>query len=315
MEIRPGHKTLMPSKPNSSGDDPGRVDGFLLAAVDLSIGGCIFAVPLLLGGRHPLGQLLLVILAVGGAVAWTTRRSLMARATWRRSRIEPLLLAAIAILVFQLSPLPEGLLAWLRGDAAQTLILWGSENSSGQEMAGQMGQWAYLSLAPWATREALVTLLAYSMVFLVIVQRVQSLADVERLLRWIALATVAMAAFGLVQMLTSNGKFFWFLEHHHGTTEGAACGSFLNRNRFASFLALGVGPVVVWALAPARHRGDGRPAQIAVLRWSGLAVVLLAVLMSLSRGGVWQQAARHRRRHAPLRLPLVSRRFFEPGLR
>lgn len=275
----------MKSEANPADTDSGRVDGFLLAAVDLSIGGCIFAVPLLLGGRHPLGQLLLVILAVVGAVAWTTRRSLAARAIWRHSRIEPLLLAAAALLVFQLTPLPECLLAWLRGDAAQTLSLWVSQDSSLQAVPGHMGRWACLSLAPWATREALVTLMSYSMLFLLIVQRVQSLADVERLLRWMAVATVAMAAFGLVQMLTSNGKFFWFLEHHGGTTEGAACGSFLNRNRFAGFLALGVGPVVWWALAPTRHRDDGRPAIIAMSRWSGLAVVLLAVLLSLSRGG------------------------------
>ncbi|MEA1952679.1 MAG: hypothetical protein U9N87_14960, partial [Planctomycetota bacterium] len=218
-------------------DKSSRVDDFLLGVVDLSILGSIFVVPLLLGGRHPLGQLLLVLLAVCGVLAWTARRSLAPRATWRISKAEPLLLAAVALLVFQLMPLPDGLLACLRGDAARALHLWTSQN-----LPGNMGPWPIVSLAPEETRVALVMLLSYSMLFMLVVQRVQSLSDVERLLRLVALAAVCMAAFGLVQLLFGNGRYFWFLEHVAGTTDGAACGSFLNRNHFAHFLALGVGP-------------------------------------------------------------------------
>ena len=273
-------------KSHKSLEKQSRLDDFLLGAVDLSILGSIFVVPLLLGGRHPLGQLLLVLLAVGGALAWTVRRSLTPRATWRISKAEPLLLAAVALLVLQLTPLGEGLIGWLHGDAARTLHLWTSQN-----IPGRMGSWPILSLAPEATKAALVMFLAYSMLFLLVVQRVQSLGDVERLLRLIALAAVAMAAFGLVQLLLGNGRYFWFLEHASGTTDGAACGSFLNRNHFAHFLALGVGPIVWWALnASPEPRAAGLIKNTvlprnAMLRWSALAVVLLAVLLSLSRGG------------------------------
>ncbi len=260
--------------------NPSRIDDFLLAAADFSILGSIFVVPLLLGGRHPLGQLLLVLLAAVGALAWTARKSLTPRATWRISKAEPLLLAAVALLIVQVTPLPESLLTWLHGDAGRTLHLW-----SNQDMPGRMGIWPMVSLAPQATRAALLMLLAYSMLFVLIVQRVQSLADVERLLRLIALAAVAMAAFALVQLLLGNGRYFWFLEHAAGKTDGAACGSFLNRNHFAHFLALGVGPTVWWALHAAPERDSGRPRGNAALRWSALAVVLLAVLLSLSRGG------------------------------
>ena len=256
-----------------------RIADFLLAAVDLSIMGSIFAVPLLLGGRHPLGQLLLVLLVVGGALSWTARRSLQPRATWRISMAEPLLLAAVALLVVQIVPLPEGLLAWLSGDAARTLHLWTNQNVS-----GAMGSWPSVSLAPEETRAALVMLLAYVMLFVLVVQRVQSLGDVERLLRLIALAAVAMAAFGLLQLIFANGRYFWFLEHASGTTEGAACGSFLNRNHFAHFLALGIGPIVWWAVDAVREKDAVRQIKT-VLRWSALALVLLAVLLSLSRGG------------------------------
>ncbi len=262
-------------------DRSNRVDEVLLGVVDLCILGNIFVVPLLLGGRHPLGELLLVFLAVCGALAWTVRRSLAPRATWRISKAEPLLLAAVALLVVQMMPLGDSLLAWLHGDAARALHLWTS-----QDLPGSMGPWPIISLVPEATRAALVMLLAYAMFFMLIVQRVQSLADVERLLRLIALAAVSMAAFGILQLLLGNGRYFWFLEHFAGTTDGAACGSFLNRNHFAHFLVLGIGPIVWWALDATRDSQDKTPVKFAALRWLALGVVLLAVLLSLSRGGM-----------------------------
>ncbi|MBN2294771.1 MAG: O-antigen ligase family protein [Pirellulales bacterium] len=274
------HKTIVPREHDITRDKPGRVDNYLLGAVDFSILGSIFSVPLLLAGRHPLGQLLLLVLTVGGSLAWTIRRSLTPQATWRISMAEPLLLAAVVLLVIQLIPLPDSLLEWLRGDAARTLHLWTS-----QDVPGRMGTWPIISLAPQETRASLVMLLAYSMFFILIVQRIQSLTDVERLLRLIALAATGMAAFGLVQLLFGNGRYFWFLQQAAGSIESAACGSFLNRNHFAHFLALGMGPVVWWALDANRNSLAKTSAKYPALRWSALAIVSLAVLLSLSRGG------------------------------
>ncbi|NIL96134.1 MAG: hypothetical protein GTO62_03070, partial [Planctomycetales bacterium] len=56
-----------------------------------------------------------------------------------------------------------------------------------------------ISLTPTATRGGLVMFLAYGLMFLVTVQRMGQLSDVRRLLCWFALATVAMAALGIVQ--------------------------------------------------------------------------------------------------------------------
>ena len=290
--MKSGQRHKMPElhELNPNLDEPGRVDAVLLTVADASIAGCIFIVPLLLGGQHPLGRLLLVLLASAAALAWTLRRSLAPQVVWRRSRVEWILLAAAALLIFQITPLPADMFAWLKGGAAQTLNIWGGQNPSGGNVAGLMGIWDCLSMSPSETRDALITFLAYSLLFIVIVQRVQSLSDVERLLRWVAMAAIAMAAFGLLQMLASNGKYFWFFEHYRGMTEDAACGSFLNRNRFASFLAMGVGSAVWWALDATRQR-DSRgkvtrqAAMMAALRWLGLATVLTATVFSLSRGG------------------------------
>jgi O-antigen ligase/tetratricopeptide (TPR) repeat protein len=142
---------------------------------------------------------------------------------------------------------------------------------------------------------------------------------VERLLRWIAAAAALTAVYALVQLLTSNGKFFWIYEFPYRDTLSAAQANFTNRNHFAQFLALGVGPLVWWiqdvfrgtAASPNPAEGDspifvaschknwdsppdrlrpaiGRPPQelkgyaLALL----LGLVFFAGLLSLSRGGI-----------------------------
>ena len=88
--------------------------------------------------------------------------------------------------------------------------------------------------------------LDYVLLFHVAVQRVRRVEDVERVLRWCALSAAGMATFGIVQLLSSNGKFFWFYQYPFSTTSDVAHGSFSNRNHFANFLALGIGPLIWW---------------------------------------------------------------------
>jgi O-antigen ligase/tetratricopeptide (TPR) repeat protein len=108
-----------------------------------------------------------------------------------------------------------------------------------------------------------------------------------------------MALFGIVQFLTNNGKFFWFYQHPFSLTSDVAKGSFTNRNHFAHFLALGIGPLLWWLqdtsrrnratagaadrLSVINHRGDERKIYLLGL---ALGIVLFAALLSLSRGGI-----------------------------
>ncbi len=115
-----------------------------------------------------------------------------------------------------------------------------------------------------------------------------------------AVSAVCMAAFGIVQYLAGNGKFFWFYSHPFTATFGGAKGSFTNKNHFAYFLALGVGPLIWWLLNVSRRMRPGihgsnidnsfcrnrREELKTYLIGLALAVVLFAGLMSLSRGGM-----------------------------
>ena len=123
-----------------------------------------------------------------------------------------------------------------------------------------LGPWKTLSLTPRDTMLSLAMLVSYGLLFTVLTQRIQTTADVEKLLNAIGIAAVVMAAFGLLQFFTSNGKFFWCYVHPYRTTDQYAMGSFMNRNHFASFLVLGVGPLVRWLVSVVRAEGSRRTA-------------------------------------------------------
>ena len=271
-----------------------QIENYLTRLVDAGLIGVVFLVPSAMGGRHAPGHAILVLLAIWLAVCWCLRQIVARQRGWTPS-IEPILLAAVLLTAFQLVPLPPGLLARLSPRVYELLPLW---SPPAAQDSVRMGTWQTLSLDPEATRSCLVLLLSFTLIFVVTVQRIRRLKDIEWLLRLIAIATVVMAAFGLVQYLAGNGKFFWFYEDPFSDASEVVKGSFTNRNHFAQFIALGLGPLAWWLFHGRTGREPGaahqQPAGISrstagpltfTLRLVALAVCILAVLLSLSRGG------------------------------
>lgn len=303
---------------SNAGNDPhwrtGLDDG-LLKVVDLAILGVLALVPLLMGGFHPIGRLVYVSLVAAGASAWCLRQTLSGRGTWRFSGIEALLACGAALLVLQLVALPPALARWLAPLSGELLPLWTQHGSE----SPVLGVWSCVSLMPQGTRDSLVIYLAHVLLFLLVVQRIDSAGDVERLLQLVAATIVAMAALGLAQFLLSNGKFLWVYEHPYRTTDGVVKGPFANENHFSHLLALGVGPLL-WLLRKRAGRRPGRgyhaedsrrrearkPRSMWTSKWQGrpnalgfeipdgrrlwslvgLGTVALAGLLTFSRGGV-----------------------------
>jgi O-antigen ligase len=283
---------------NSTGERTGRLPApqrWLLRFVDCGLCGVVFVVPLLMGGRSALGQLVLAALAAVVACAWFLRQGIRGERT--RVPVGPgiILSAAVAITALQFVPLPSSALSVISPNLADVLPLWQSSSDS----PSPLGSWSTISLSPSATRTCLAVLLAYSLLFLVTIQRIGGVNDVQRILRWCALSAIFMAIFGLVQLLAGNGKFFWFLELPFTSTFDVAKGSFTNRNHFAHFLALGAGPLIWWlqdsyggAKSWQTHSADCRSRRAGAAHWMpnilmpALGILLLAGLLSLSRGGM-----------------------------
>ena len=118
------------AKPVAAHDAAARLDRILCQVVDAGLAGCIFVVPLLMGGRQALGRLALVSLAVIVAVAWAARQIVRRESTWRHCSAEILILAAIALLVLQIAPLPPSILAKLSPHTAEILPLWGGTSGA-----------------------------------------------------------------------------------------------------------------------------------------------------------------------------------------
>ncbi len=270
-----------------------RLSRALLGFVDAGLAAVIFVVPFIMGGRTAFGQLVLVSLTLWIALCWCLHQFLDGQATWVRSPMTLLLVAALALGGLQLVTLPPSLIETLSPHLYEILPAW----APGADNTAALGVWETLSLTPVATAGSLVLLLAFSLLLLTTVQRVRRIEDVERLLRWIALSTLAVAGFAIVQFCTSNGKFFWFYEYPHSETSKLS-GSFTNGNHFANFIALGIGPLIWWAIngwqsrrrrPTSRRRQFGRNAKPADIKtWLQVLMVgccAFVGLMSLSRGG------------------------------
>lgn len=260
--------------------------------IDAALIACLFVVPCLLGGRIVLGQCVLAASAAAAALAWSASVLLSRRPTLTITWVEPLLLAVVGVGLLQITPLPPALLHLLSPQHGKLLPLWSGDSDA----AGSLGTWQTLSLNVGETRQAIIVGLSYVALFFVATQRLRRVNDIERLLKWIAASAGLMALFGVVQWLTSNGKFFWFYDYPLTTAGHRLKGAFTNRNHFAEFLVLGCAPLLWWVLRTleqrsvtpssfgrdaARNNTDTLLGGLLLM----LGVLVFAVLFSLSRGG------------------------------
>lgn len=277
-------------RPPAAAAPGGPLAAQLLSVVDGGLVAIVCAAPFVFGGRHDLGRLVFVSLVAVTSVAWFVRQSLVPDARWTKTAANGLILFAIALVALQLVPLPADWLARISPRTAELLPLWTAGHS-----AVQLGTWSTISLTPHQTALSLAMLISYGLLFVVLTGRIESVEDVEWLMNVVAVSAVLMASFGLLQLFTSNGQFFWCYVHPYRTTDYHALGSFMNRNHFASFLVLGVGPLVRWLVAVLRDQAEvthhrrqasGAAAWLpAAILGASLTIVLLGIFLSFSRGG------------------------------
>lgn len=258
--------------------------------VDACLVLCLFAVPLWFGGKHDLGRLLYSATVGVAAIAWGLR-------CWRRGEsfttptiAHTLLLAAVALVGLQLIPWSPGVLRAVSPGLAELAPSW----FASAESAVRLGEWRTVSVTPSATRIGLAVLISHALLFTIAVERLRELPDITRLLRAIAAASAVMAVLGLLQWLTGSDKLLWSYAHPWPTSGRVVRGAFTNRNHFAHYVVLGVGPMVMALLAAyAASRATGkrrsqRPRRpIEPMLWSAALVLAIgAVFFTLSRGGV-----------------------------
>ncbi len=267
-----------------------------LRMVDLGFLGLILLLPFIWGGRQALGNIATVMLSGWTAIWWAIHQLRQDRPRWKFSGAEPLLLLAILLVILQTVTLPESLKNQLSPQINQLLPAWGDN----PETSIGLGRWGTLSFAPWQTWSDLITLMSVMLVFFIAVQRLSSVNDVHRLLRYVAVSGGVTAMFGLVQHFAGNGKFFWFYDHPDTSPGYAAKAAFTNANHFADFLAMSM-PAQLWwyivessalhKLREARNLHHPAPTgwRAFLQEWPPaimLGITSAAILLSQSRGGL-----------------------------
>ncbi|TWT34008.1 O-Antigen ligase [Posidoniimonas corsicana] len=266
--------------------------GWPLRLTDACLLGVLVAAPLFFGGRHDLGLLVYSGLVLTAASAWLMHGIVTKR---RPAELYPtanvLVIAAPLLLMLQLVELPSWLVGAVSPPADDRLVAWGN--------GAPFGGWRHLSFDPSATRASLATLLTHAVLFLVVAQRVRSRDDVQRLVRWLGIASAGMALLALTQYLTGAEQILWCVPLTHRDPSRAAIGTFTNPNHCGHFIALGAGAVLVEAVRRRRQRATPaqrrRPGESAVsreqqLREAAWILALLAtgvaILLTFSRGAL-----------------------------
>ncbi|MEN0110123.1 MAG: O-antigen ligase family protein [Planctomycetota bacterium] len=260
---------------------------------DVGLVACLVGTALALGGRHDAARFLYVATVSVASLGVLGH----AAVTGERLRAPASLLTLIALvlllLVAQVTPLPVTWVAWIAPATQDALTTWARDSG--------FGPWSVVSVVPSETREAIALVVAHGLLAVTLAQRLRTTEDVRLALRWIAAAAVGMALIGLAQPATSNGKLLWVYDAPPRAIGDQVQGTFANRNHFAHFVVLGIGPLLAILLRqraakPRSRRPGADPGTLstAIGRAAplvGVLVATVAVLATQSRGGVLALAA------------------------
>jgi tetratricopeptide (TPR) repeat protein/O-antigen ligase len=195
----------------------------------------------------------------------------------------------LALLIVQLIPLPDAMLSFISPATAALYRLF-------------LPNWpdtsATLSLAPYATREALGQWLAYTGVFFLSINTLRTPRHIQAVCWTIVGTACTMAVLGILQKLSGTDSIYWLRDT--GYVNGSFFGPYINRNHFAGYqtmaLMLGLGLLLAQpsrALSYVSSAWRRRVLQcVSFLSPGSLLLVCMLALMtgalalSASRGGV-----------------------------
>ena len=276
----------------------------LLWLTDAIFVALIVVFPFIMGGREAWGHRILITLSMALGFCWCLHRIRTGGKLVLLS-LEPLMLAGLLLVWLQAMPITSDVLHQLSGEYDRLLPAPTAISADTSEQPAS-SMWSSASLYPTESKHGLLILASYIVIAVVAAQRITSEQDCHHLLKLVGVSGLLMTAFAVVQLVTSNDYFFWFYRHPYTGTREVLKGAFTNRNHFAQFLSLSIGPLIWWMLigrtskdsaGPVRRASPG-PAQGShssfdrvidprlILLICATGGVLLAIMLSLSRGGM-----------------------------
>ncbi len=199
----------------------------------------------------------------------------------------------VLVVVFQLIPLPAGLVSVISPNTAAIKKDLLGDLPNAESVLSSMT----LSFYPHATKHDLRLVLAVVAVFVVVLNTYRRGEQIRRLLGAIAIIGGVIALLALAQNIFGNGKIYWIVPTGHG---GAYSGTFINHSHYGQFMNLSMGAAVgliLLKLHEAFTRRKITPVLVsdylsspqAKVMWLLVAMVVLGaatVFVSLTRGGM-----------------------------
>jgi len=148
----------------------------------------------------------------------------------------------------------------------------------GMRITDSAGKRFSISLDAEATRLATEVLLILLIAFLLSANFLAKEPALTWLRNFLIFFGLALSVFGLIQRFTWNGKYYWMIEP--SAQPPAPFGPFVNHNHFAGYVEM-IAPIPVALILRRAVRGEW-----ALLHGFAAAMMGLAVVMSLSRGGM-----------------------------
>ena len=204
------------------------------ARMNLAFLGIFLVVDLLFGGASRADALSQPVVRLAAVALLGIALVQLTAEGWRLVRLPALLLlAAAAVMLLQLIPLPPTLWAQLPGRTLYQEAL---------NVAGIAPAWRPISLTPDLTLNSLLAVLPP-------LAAVLALGTIDRSLHniLIPLLLVAIVVSSLIGLLQISGGIPYF---YGITNEGSAVGIFANRNHQAAFVSLGFPLLACWAALP-----------------------------------------------------------------
>jgi O-antigen ligase len=261
----------------------------LLALMRAALAGLVLLVPLPFGAVQPWAVLFFEIwaAALGAAALWIIcRRPEILTFHGRRLLLPAVLL--LLLCVVQLLPLPGGLVRLIAGPTAAARDTIVSLLHQGSSTLGA------ISASPPDTLDALLRMTAYLSVGLAASICLRERRHLKMLCMAIVASGLFQALYGSAEYLSGQQQIFGYAKRHY---LDSATGTFINRNHFASYLAMTM-PLALRAYLIRHERPPHRgwrerfvhlfsPAMISKLFLAVAAFVILAgILLSYSRGGL-----------------------------
>ncbi len=270
----------------------GKIERRFDRAIDVLLLALLLFAPLTFGVVEAWSEQVVVVLAAAISITFATKLVVVRSPRFLWSWTYVPIAVFIGLIVFQLIPLPAGLVSVISTNTATIKTELLSDLPNAERVLSRMN----LTFYPHATKHDLRLIISIAGVFVVVVNTYRTPSRIKRLLMAIATIGGSLALLAFAQDIFGNGRIYWFVP-----TYGQACsGPFVNHSHYGQFMNLSIGAALGLIFVQLHEAfagtkitspivADYLSSAKAKLIWILAAMIILSaatIFISLTRGGM-----------------------------